>query len=256
MLLNRLIPIVLLKEESLVKTFKFNKYTYVGDPTNTLRIFNELLVDELIILDIYANKVNYPPNFRLLKEIAEECFMPLTYGGGISNIDHAKKIFDLGFEKISINTNAITNPNLIIDLSSYFGNQAIIGSIDVKNDFFNQQKVVSNGSKKFTKLHPLDWAIQLENLGVGEILLTSVDREGTWSGMDINLIRQISDNISIPLIAHGGAGNLSHIKDAIKKGKASAVGLGSMVTFQKKGNGVLVNFPLRNEIENSLIIES
>ena len=255
MLLNRLIPILLLKDESLVKTFKFNKYTYVGDPTNTLRIFNELLVDELIILDIYATKLNHPPNFRLLKQIAEECFMPLTYGGGISNIDHAKRIFDLGFEKISINTNAITNPDLIIDLSSYFGNQSIIGSVDVRNNFFNKQRVVSHGSTKFTRLHPLEWAIQLEKLGVGELLLTSVEREGTWSGMDINLIRQISDNISIPLIAHGGAGNLSHIKDAIKKGKASAVGLGSMVTFQKKGNGVLVNFPLRNEIENFLMIE-
>ena len=151
MLLNRLIPIVLLKGESLVKTFKFNKYTYVGDPTNTLRIFNELLVDELIILDIYATKLNHPPNFRLLKQIAEECFMPLTYGGGISNIDHAKKIFDLGFEKISINTNAITNPDLIIDISAYFGNQSIIGSVDVRNNFFNKQRVVSHVSTKFTR---------------------------------------------------------------------------------------------------------
>ncbi len=255
MLLNRIIPIVLLKDESLVKTFKFRSFTYVGDPANTLQIFNDLLVDELVILDISAVRFNREPNFKLLKEIAEECFMPLTYGGGISNLEHAKKIFDLGFEKISINTNALTNPNLIKDLSSYFGNQSIIGSIDVKNNLFSKQKVVSHGATKFTNWNPLEWAIELEKLGVGEILLTSVDREGTWSGMDIGLIRQISDNISIPLIAHGGAGNFSHIQDAFKIGHTSAVGLGSMVTFQKKGRGVLVHFPLRKEIEEILLID-
>ena len=252
MLLNRIIPIVLLKEESLVKTCKFKSFTYVGDPANTLRIFNELLVDELIVLDISAVKLNKQPNFKLLKEIAEECFMPLTYGGGITNLDHAKTIFDLGFEKISINTNIFTNPNLIIDLSSYFGSQAIIGSIDVKNNLLRKQKVVSHGATKFTNWDPLSWAIKLEKLGVGEILLTSVDREGTWNGMDINLIRKITDNISIPLIAHGGAGTLSHIREAFKIAKASAVGLGSMVTFQKKGKGVLVNYPSRNDIDDLL----
>ena len=179
--------------------------------------------------------------------------MPLTYGGGIANIEHAKQIFDLGFEKISINTKAFTNSRLIKDLSSYFGNQSIIGSIDVKNNLFKKQKVVTHGGTKFTNWNPIDWAIKLESLGVGEILLTSVDREGTWNGMDINLIRQISNNISIPLIAHGGAGSFSHIEKAFKLGNASAVGLGSMVTFQKKGKGVLVNFPSRSEIEYLLL---
>ena len=236
MLLNRLIPIVLLKDESLVKTYKFNSFKYVGDPANTLSIFNDLLVDELIVLDISAVKSNRPPNFEILKQIAEECFMPLTYGGGIANLENAKQIFDLGFEKIAINTKALTNP------------------IDVKNNLFKQQRVVSHGATKFTSWNPIDWAVELEKLGVGEILLTSVDREGTWNGMDINLIRQISNNISIPLIAHGGAGSFSHIKEAFKLGNASAVGLGSMVTFQKKGKGVLVNFPTKNEIEDLLVI--
>ena len=253
MLLNRLIPIVLLKDESLVKTLKFNSFTYVGDPANTLSIFNELLVDELIILDISAVKSNRPPNLKILRQIADECFMPLTYGGGIANLEHAKQIFDLGFEKISINTKAFTNSRLIKDLSSYFGSQSIIGSIDVKNNLFKQQRVVSHGATKFTNWNPIDWAIELEKLGVGEILLTSVDREGTWNGMDIDLIRQISNNISIPLIAHGGAGSFSHIQEAFKLGNASAVGLGSMVTFQKKGKGVLVNFPTRSEIEHLIV---
>lgn len=254
MLLKRLIPIVLLKDESLVKTFKFNSFTYVGDPANTLSIFNDLLVDELIILDISAVKSNNPPNFKILKQIAEECFMPLTYGGGIVNLEQAKQVFDLGFEKIAINTKALANPKLIGDLSAYFGNQSIIGSIDVKKNLFKKQRVVSHGATKFTNWNPVDWAIELEKLGVGEILLTSVDREGTWNGMDINLISQISNNISVPLIAHGGAGSFSHIQEAFKLGNASAVGLGSMVTFQKKGKGVLVNFPTKSDIEHLLEI--
>ncbi|WP_269623454.1 AglZ/HisF2 family acetamidino modification protein [Prochlorococcus marinus] len=243
MLRTRIIPVLLLKGESLVKTIKFKNFTYVGDPCNSLRIFNELEVDELMVLDISASKEKKSPNFSLIKDMCSECFMPLSYGGGIRTIEHAKKLFDLGIEKIVLNTYAIENHLFISQLSSYFGSQAIIVSIDIRKRRFAKKDVFSNTFKSYLNLDPIDWAKQAEELGAGELLLTSVDNEGTWQGMDFDLIKNISQNISIPLIAHGGAGNLDHIKKAIHEGGASAVGLGSMVTFQKKGMGVLIHMP-------------
>tara|TARA_Y100001968_G_C19240858_1_gene659348 strand:+ start:182 stop:925 length:744 start_codon:yes stop_codon:yes gene_type:complete len=243
MLSSRIIPVLLLKGESLVKTTRFNHFHYVGDPCNSLRIFNELEVDELMVLDISSSKKKIPPNFKLIKDMSSECFMPLSYGGGIRSIEDAKTIFDLGIEKIVINTYAIENPLFIDQLSKYFGSQAIIVSIDVNHTRFGKKRVFSHSIKKTSNLNPIDWAQKVEALGAGEILLTSIENEGTWKGMDIDLIKNISENISIPLIAHGGAGTYDHINHILDEGGASAVGLGNMVTFQKKGNGVLIHMP-------------
>ena len=243
MLRTRVIPILLLRDESLVKTVKFGKFTYIGDPCNTVRIFNELEVDELIFLDINATCSNRKPNLSLLADIANECFMPLAYGGGIKSFDEARAIFNTGFEKVAINTAAIENPAFVKELAEYYGSQAIIVSIDVKKDFWGNTRVWSHSGKRNTKLGPIAWAQQVEELGAGEILLTSIEREGSWTGFDIGLIKEISNAVNIPVVAHGGAGSLDDIGSAIKEGQASAVALGSMVTFQKKGMGVLVNYP-------------
>lgn len=246
--MKRVIPILLLRNESLVKTRCFDKFVYVGDPCNTVRIFNELEVDELIFLDITATPGGRAPNLKVLRDISNECFMPLAYGGGITNLDQAKQIFDIGFEKISLNYSLFSNPSLITQIANHFGSQALIGSIDVKRDFFGNYKVhLKSGSQKLG-LNPLAYAQQLERLGVGEILLTSIDKEGTWEGFDLDLITLVSGSVNIPVIAHGGAGSVNDIKKVLQT-PASAAGIGSMVVFQKKNMGVLVNFPDRESLE-------
>jgi imidazole glycerol-phosphate synthase subunit HisF len=249
MLRTRVIPTLLLRNESLVKTINFEKFTYVGDPANTVRIFNELEVDELIFLDITASREKRIPNLKVLSEISNECFMPLGYGGGISTLDHAMAIFDIGFEKIAVNTHSIITPDLITRIAKQYGSQAVIASIDVKKGWFGKSNVYSWSGRKNTKLNHVEWARKVEDLGAGEILLTSINREGTWEGFDIDLVKNITDVVSIPVIAQGGAGKVEHIRDVVKLANASAVAIGSMVVFQKKGMGVLVNFPDRKELE-------
>jgi imidazole glycerol-phosphate synthase subunit HisF len=252
MLQTRIIPTLLLRNESLVKTIRFGRFTYVGDPCNTVRIFNELEVDELLFLDISATLEKRSPNRKVLKEIASECFMPLAYGGGVRTIEDTKVLFEIGFEKIVINSYSVENPSFIRQLSERYGNQAIIASIDVRKNFRHQYGVYTHAGKKNVHRHPVEWAKQLENLGAGEILLTNIDREGTWSGYDLELTKMVAEAVTIPVIAHGGAGNINHIEDAVKQGKASAVALGSMVVFQKQGMGVLVNFPDSNHLRKVL----
>ena len=240
---NRLIPILLLQNKSLVKTVKFNNFVYIGDPCNTVRIFNELEVDELLFLDIKASPNDQEINYEILREISDECFMPLGYGGGIKNLDEAKKIFDIGFEKFSLNTSIHNDEKLLYQITSIYGSQAVIVSIDVKYNFFGKPQVYTCGGRKNTKLDPVQFARKVESLGAGEILLTSIDREGTWDGLDLKLIREVVQSVNIPVIANGGVGNLEHINHALESCSLSAVGTGSMVVFQKKGMGVLVNFP-------------
>lgn len=246
MLRTRIIPTLLLRNESLVKTIRFGKFSYVGDPVNTVRIFNELEVDELLFLDITASLENRSLNLKVLTDIADECFMPLGYGGGIRSLDQAKAVFDIGFEKVVINTHAVKNPALIGEIAAHYGSQAVIASIDVKRGLFAEKTVYTMGGKKNTRFDPVDWAMEVEKMGAGEILLTSIDHEGTWKGFDLELIKNVTDAVSIPVIAHGGAGAVEHIEQAVKRASASAVALGSFVTFQKKGMGVLVNFPDKN----------
>lgn len=246
MLRTRIIPVLLIEQERIVKTIKFSNPTYIGDPTNTIRIFNELEVDELMLLDINASLKNKKPNFKLLNNLASECFMPLSYGGGINDMETAKKIFKIGFEKISINSVTFSNPQFVEKLSSYFGSQAIIGSIDIKYEKDNYSTYSFSG-KKNEHLSPLIKAKNLEDMGVGELLITSIDREGTWEGYDLQVLEEIANAVSIPVIANGGAGKLEDIKKVINSGNISAVGLGSMVVYQKKNCGVLINMPNQNQ---------
>lgn len=252
MLRTRIIPALLLRNESLVKTVRFGDFTYVGDPCNTVRIFNELEVDELLFLDITATNEGRSPNLKVLTEIANECFMPLAYGGGIRSLRDAKSVFGIGFEKVALNSYAMEVPTFISQLASHYGSQAVIVSIDVKKNLFGRYQVRTHAGKKNSGRDPVSWAKEVESLGAGEILLTSIDREGTWSGFDLDLVKSVTDAVDLPVIAHGGAGKVEHIGDVVKEAGAAAVALGSMVVFQKKDVGVLVNFPDASQLKQVL----
>jgi len=243
MLRTRVIPALLVRDGCLVKTIRFGRFAYVGDPCNTVRIFNELEVDELLVLDISRDRAVRGPDLRLIADLADECFMPLGYGGGVRSLDDARAIFATGVEKVVVNTAAVVRPDLIGEIATVYGSQAVIVSIDVKRGLLGVQTVRTGNGRRRTGRDPVAWAKEAERLGAGEILLTSIDREGTWDGFDLDLVRRVADAVTVPVIAHGGAGSLRDIGDAVGKGSASAVALGSMVVFQKRGMGVLVNFP-------------
>lgn len=250
MLRTRIIPCLQLINESLVKTVKFGNHGYIGDPINTVRIFNELEVDELCFLDIRASIEKRPPNFEILHQIADECFMPLSFGGGVRDAETAKKILSIGFEKIVLNTAAFEIKHLVTEIANHSGNQSVIGSIDVKKNMWGKYQVyICDGTKKID-IDPIAWAQELESLGVGEILITSMDNDGTWKGFDLDIITKIVNSVRIPVIANGGAGNIFHIEEVVKKSNVSAVAIGSMVVYQAKDLGVLVNFPDRLKLES------
>ncbi len=252
MLKTRVIPCLQLIGDNLVKTVKFKNPAYIGDPINTVRIFNELEVDELCFLDIRASEEGRSPNLTVLQQISNECFMPLSYGGGVKDFDTARQILSIGFEKIVINTQAHRDPALITRLSEHFGAQSVIGSIDVKKNLWGRYMVYINDGAEKTGVDPVEWAQQLQAWGAGEILLASMDRDGTWSGFDLDITAKVVEAVSVPVIASGGAGHLEHIGAAVKEARASATALGSMVVYQKKGMGVLVNFPDKQELEKVL----
>lgn len=252
MLRTRVIPCLLLREDGLVKTVRFSAPSYIGDPVNTVRIFNELEVDELTFLDIEASRMNRGPNLQILRDIANECFMPLAYGGGIRTVQDAERIFQIGFEKIVVNSALFDSPTLVSDLAQKFGSQAVIVAIDAKRQALRGYQVASRSATVLHRRDPVDWAREVERLGAGEILLTSVDREGTWKGFDVDLTARVSAAVRIPVIANGGAGSLQDIGEVVKRGGASAVGLGSMVVYQSRGMGVLVNFPDRARLAREI----
>jgi len=249
MLNNRIIPCLQLIGDSLVKKVKFDKHGYIGDPINTVRIFNELEVDELCFLDISATTEKRKPNLKVLKEIANECFMPLSYGGGIENIQTVHEILSIGFEKIILNTSAFENPKLITEIVDQFGSQSLIISIDVKKNLLGKYSFFTNCGKSKQKIDPIEWAKSVEKLGAGELLITSMEREGTWHGYDIAFLNKISNSVNIPIIANGGAGNVDHIIDVFENTEIAAVAVGSMLVYQAKGLGVLVNFPDKKKLE-------
>jgi imidazole glycerol-phosphate synthase subunit HisF len=183
MLRTRIIPVLLLKDESLVKTIQFGKYNYIGDSINTCRIFNELEVDELCFLDITASKEKKEPDYKILQEIANECFMPLSYGGGIDSYEKAEKVFKIGFEKIIVNSASFSNPKVISEIAKVFGSQAMVVAVDVKKNFWGKYEVFGTSGTVNHKKNPVEWVKEMEELGAGEILLTSIDRKRngrTW----------------------------------------------------------------------------
>jgi imidazole glycerol-phosphate synthase subunit HisF len=247
-----MMPCLLLKDWALVKTVHFKEPSYIGDPVNAIRIYNEKEVDELILLDIMATREERPPLFELLRDVAGECFMPLCYGGGIRSLEDIKSIFGIGIEKVAINSFAEESPGFIQEASTAFGSQSIVVSIDIQKTFLGRYAVCTRGGQKMTKADPVDFARKMEAAGAGELLVTSIDRDGTWQGYDIDLLKRITSAVTIPVIACGGAGRVSDFGEAVRRGGASAVAAGSMVVYQKKGMGVLINFPTREELEKEL----
>lgn len=243
---KRIIPILLMQGNSLVKTTGFKNPRYIGDPCNTIRIFNELEVDELVILDIRASASGKGPNFQLIEDIATECFMPISYGGGITNIEQASKLFSLGIEKIVFNNAGFGNLNLMQLVSSKFGAQAVVGSIDYHVRRNNEIKAVNHLDKK--EVDAFSHLASVESSGVGEVIMTNIAREGSWQGYDIESLERFSKRIHLPIIANGGCGAPNDIHTLFRDTQISAAGVGSMFVYQRKDMGVLVNVPssLRN----------
>lgn len=242
-MIPRVIPILLLSGERLVKTSRYRNPSYVGDPVNVVKIFNEKEVDELVILDIDASIRNVDPQFKFLKKLATECFMPLSYGGGIKNIRQAERLFEIGVEKIIVTSAWHHDLGLMENLASRFGSQALVGGLDLKTNFFGRPVVWNKGVARPSKTSPLDQAIRLVESGVGELLINSVDREGLRIGYDIQTLKTIASNLNIPVIINGGAGSLAHMKMAISEGGASAVAAGAMFVYNSVHNGVLISYP-------------
>lgn len=238
----RTIPVLLLKDSGLYKTVNFKKPTYVGDPINAVKIFNEKEADEIILLDYNASVDKRGIDFRKIEEISGEAFMPMAYGGGISTLDDAKKVFDSGFEKVVLNSGILNDLKLIDSISEIFGAQAVVGCIDYKKNLFGKVKVYGYSGSKSISIDPVKRAKVLQEHGVGEIMINSIDKDGTWSGYDLDVIKAVTDSVDVPVIACGGAGSVADLQEGVEAG-ASAVAAGSMFVFQKKGMGVLINFP-------------
>jgi imidazole glycerol-phosphate synthase subunit HisF len=244
MLRPRIIPCLLVHNRGLVKTIKFKDPKYVGDPINAVKIFNEKEVDELVVLDIDASIEKREPDFTLIKNLAAECRMPFGYGGGVKTVEHARQIISLGAEKVIINTTAIENPDVIPAMARAVGTQSVVVMIDVKKvGLFGKYEVVYQNGQKTTGKSPVDFAKYIENLGVGEIVINSVDKDGTMEGYDMKLLKSIRDAISVPMSVVGGAGSLNDIKSAIENlGVVGAVA-GSLFVFKGKYRAVLINYP-------------
>ncbi|MBA4320946.1 MAG: imidazole glycerol phosphate synthase subunit HisF [Flavobacterium sp.] len=255
MFIPRIIPVLLLKGKGLVKTVKFNKKTasYIGDPINAVKIFNDMEADELVFLDILASLENRSVSVETVKDIGDEAFMPFAVGGGIKTIDQIKELINAGAEKVILNTVSIENPELITQASGLFGNQSIIISIDVKKNSSGKYKVYSHCGSKETKLNPVEYARQVALLGAGEIMINSIDRDGTMEGYDLELVQKIADAVSVPLIACGGAGKLTDFYNAAKTGNASAVAAGSMFVFHGQKRAVLINYPSKEEMKEIFV---
>lgn len=244
----RIIPVLLLNKGGLYKTINFKNARYIGDPINSVKIFNEKEADELLLLDYTASVEKRGPDFAKIAEIAGEAFMPMAYGGGIRSLDDAKKVFDSGFEKVVLNSILFTDLSLIEKIGAIYGAQAVVGCIDMKKSMFGGTKAYSFSGTIKSSYTPLQWAKKLEESGVGEIIINSIDKDGTWSGYAIDVISEVSHNVKVPVIACGGAGSAEDFKAAVSAG-ASAVAAGSMFVYQKKGMGVLISFPSALQIQ-------
>lgn len=254
MLKHRVLPILLLSENRLVKTRSFKKPVYVGDPINAVKIFNEKEVDELILIDIAASKSGSRPNFSLIEKVATECFMPFTYGGGVKNLDDVQILFSLGVEKISVQSALFDTPNLVKEISVRYGHQSLVFSMDVVRGQLGQLKVRSSPRSPFVRLGVSELVAQAQTLGVGEILLTSVNREGTFSGPDLSLIRSVTSTARIPVIAQGGVSSLEDIRKMVEAG-ASAVAAGAFFVFSGPHRAVLLTYPNYEDLESLLRTE-
>lgn len=255
MLYPRIIPCLLIHNKGLVKTVKFSAPTYVGDPINAVKIFNEKEVDELMVIDIDATVENREPDYKMIENLATECRMPLCYGGGIKTIEQAQRIFSLGVEKIALSSIALQTPTLIQQLALRVGNQSIIVVLDVKKKTFGSRyEIWTHNATRNTGKDPIEFAKQCEALGAGEIIINSIDSDGIMKGYDITLIDKVRESVSLPLTVLGGAGTLNDIGELIKKHGIIGAAAGSLFVFKGKYKAVLINYP--NRIEKESLIKA
>lgn len=249
---TRVIPCLLLKNTGLVKTTKFKDPRYLGDPRNVVKIFNDKEADELVLLDITATCEGRGPRFELIGEIASECFMPLAYGGGITSLDEVKRLIGIGIEKVVLNSAAVANPGLVEATARVIGSQSVVVSMDVKQKFLTRRyEVHTHSGTRGSGLDPVAFARRMEEAGAGEIFLNSVDRDGTMSGYDLDLVRSVVQAVRIPVVACGGAAAVEDLARVIHVG-ASAASAGSMFVYQGKLKAVLISFPAAPELNRAL----
>ncbi len=255
MLRPRIIPSLLLHDKGLVKTVNFKSPKYVGDPINAVRIFNEKQVDELAFFDIDATVLGKEPDYVLIEKLANQSRMPLCYGGGVQTVEQAQKIFSLGIEKIALSSAVIKNPQLVTQIADRVGSQSVIVVLDIKKKLLGGYEVYTHNGKRSTGINPLKFAIELEQLGAGEIILNSIDQDGVMKGFDMILIDKIAENISIPLTVLGGAGSLEDIEKVIDKHGVIGVAAGSLFVFKGPYKAVLINYPTQSEKNKVFKIE-
>lgn len=244
-------PVLLLSDGYVVKTRRFRAPSYVGDPINSVKIFNEKRVDELVVLDISASETGRGVDFNLVESIVSEAFMPIAYGGGIRSLADAERLFAIGLEKVVLNTILFNEPSVVGHIASAFGRQAVVASIDVAGPRFGRDSVATKRGRELTGLAPAAWARRLEESGVGEILLTHVRHEGTRTGFALELIQEVAAMVDIPVIAHGGAGSLNDLRLAVDAG-ASAVAAGSLFVHHGRHLAVLLTYPSEAELTANL----
>jgi len=248
MLRSRIVPCLLVHNKGLVKTTQFKNAKYVGDPINAVKIFNEKEVDELIVLDIDATSDSRAPNIEMIKNLADECRMPLCYGGGITTVEQAKKIISLGVEKVAISSAALSDIELCREIGTVIGNQSVVVVIDVKKKkLFRDYDIYTHNGTKKSKWKLSNFIGKLDEIGIGEIVINSIDNDGTMKGYDVDLIESIRKKCSVPITVLGGAGSLDDIKKIIAKFKIIGVAAGSLFVFKGKFRAVLINYPNRQE---------
>ena len=244
----RVIPVLLLNGSTLIKSIKFKDYTYIGDPINAVKIYNDLKADELVFLDIKASKENRTIPLDFVSQLSEETNMPFTVGGGIKTLDNIQKIISAGAEKVIINSAAVENPDFIKEATNHFGTSTIVVCIDVKKKIFKGEKVWGQAGTKASKFTPIEFAKLMEKNGAGELVVQSIEHDGLMDGYHFGLIESIAKSVKIPVVALGGAGNRAHFKKAYQESYASGLGAGSMFVFQGTKRGVLINYPKREEL--------
>jgi len=252
MILPRVIPSLLLRGSGLVKTIRFRDPVYIGDPRNAVKIFNEREVDELVLLDIQATPKKSPIQFDLVHEIVSEAFMPVGYGGGIQCLEDAQRLLALGIEKIILCTEAVRRPSLLTEIANRIGSQSLVVCIDYKRSLLGRNEVYIAGGRQKTGIEPVSFALEMEQRGAGELLFNSIDRDGTMQGYDLQTIQAVTEQVTIPVIASGGAGKLGDFRIAIDQAGASAVAAGSLFCFQGRQRAVLINYPGQDELRQIL----
>jgi imidazole glycerol-phosphate synthase subunit HisF len=250
MLRPRVIPCLLIHQGGLVKTVQFRKPKYVGDPINAVKIFNEKEADELMVMDIDVTVNGSEPDYKTIGNLAAECRMPLAYGGGVRSAEQAKRIISLGVEKVAISAAALEQPELIARTAEAVGSQSVVVVIDVRKTLLGGYSVVSHNAGRTSSRQPVTWAQEAETLGAGEIVINSVDRDGTMKGYDLALAVQMRDAVSVPLTFLGGAGSLADIEQLMASCGTVGAAAGSLFVFKGAYRAVLISYPTHVQKES------